>query len=72
MKELNNSELNVVAGGDVMTGIGAGGLALGLGTASLGAGWGSLSVGFAFAAAPITCVALVGLAAYAGYQLVSK
>jgi hypothetical protein len=80
MRELSIHETHGVTGGDAKgaaatAGVAAavGTAALGaVGTAALGAGWGSMAVGAAFAASPIGVVALVGLAAYAGYQLATK
>lgn len=72
MREMKFGEVDQVAGGDLTKSLGAGGAAIALGSASLGAEWGALTVGFAVAAAPVTVVALVGLAAYAGYELLQK
>ncbi|KQZ69219.1 hypothetical protein ASD55_14435 [Rhodanobacter sp. Root561] len=72
MDVLTQSEIGQVAGGDLKGALGAGAAALAVGGASLGAEWGAVAVGVAIGAAPLTVVALVGLAAYAGYELMQN
>lgn len=69
MKDMEMNEIEAVDGGMAAVGIASAGLALAVGSASFGAGWGMVGVGLAFAASPLTVVALGGLALYAGYQL---
>jgi len=64
-------EVQEVSGADWTSAGAAGGAAAFLGVTSFGAGWGTVAVGVAFAASPITVIAVVGLAAYAGYQAAS-
>jgi hypothetical protein len=73
MRELTHGEINDVSGAGTSEAGTAAGLAAGIGTISFGAAaLGTISVAAAFAASPIAAVAMVGLAAYAGYQLATK
>ncbi len=73
MREITIEELDLVSGGGPGEAAASAGLAAGIGTLALGgAGWGSLGVAAAFAMSPLAVVAVVGLAAYTGYQLASK
>ena len=65
---LSAEEIEMVDGGNFTEGAAAFGAGLAIGGASLGAGFGAVGVGLAVAAAPMTVVAMVGLAAYAGYS----
>lgn len=71
IRELDDGELLSVSGGWQKTGVAFGsfGLALGIGNAAFGAGWGAMTVGLTVAASPFAVGAMVGLAAYGGYQL---
>lgn len=73
MREISDEELQLVSGGGAGDAAAAAGLAAGIGTLALGgAGWGGLTVAAAFAMSPLAVVAVVGLAAYTGYQLANK
>ncbi|WP_206076913.1 hypothetical protein [Massilia horti] len=66
IRELSIDEVNCVSGGGLSAGASAA-AAAGIGAAAFGSGWGAVAVGAAVASAPIAVVAMVGLAAYAGY-----
>lgn len=73
MHEISDEEVALVSGGGPGEAAASAGLAAGIGSLALGgAGWGALSVAAAFAASPLAVVAVVGLAAYTGYQLAKK
>jgi len=72
MHELSISEIGMVSGAGVKESGTALGVAGTIAGASFGAGWGTMAVGAAFAASPIAVIAIVGLAAYAGYQFLNK
>lgn len=72
MHELSIHEIDAVSGAGPKEAGAAMGLAATIGGASLGAGWASMAVGAAFAASPLGVIAVVGLAAYAGYKLLDK
>ncbi|MBJ92692.1 MAG: hypothetical protein CL577_08880 [Alteromonadaceae bacterium] len=69
MNDLTFDQIDQVSGAGFMEGAGAAGLALGIGSAAFGSGWGAVGVGLAFAASPLAAGAMVGLAFYAGYQM---
>lgn len=72
MKELTSHEIELVDGaGATEAGVGVAGAA-GIGAATFGAGWGTVGVAAAVASSPIAVAAMVGLAFYAGYQLMMK
>lgn len=68
IRDLSFDEIENVNGAGFTEGAAAFGAALGIGGASFGTAFGAVAVGTAIAASPITVVAMVGLAAYAGYS----
>ncbi|QOL47966.1 hypothetical protein [Massilia litorea] len=70
VQDLTMDEVMNVSGAGPKQTAAALGLAGAIGATSFGgAAWGATTVGVAFAAAPITVIALAGLAGYAGYTL---
>lgn len=72
MQILNENELTMVNGGGPGEAAAATAAAVGIGFATYGTALGTVAVGAAFVAAPIAVIAMVGLAAVAGYQLATK
>ena len=72
MRELTIKETQMIDGGGKKLGLAAWGTSLAIGGATWGSSLGSIGVVAAFGAAPIAAAAMVGLALYGGYQLVSK
>lgn len=71
MQELSFNEIQEVSGGSPARAGVLAGIATGIGVGAFGSSWGAVGVGLAFAASPLTALALVGLAAWTGYELVS-
>lgn len=69
LRALSPEELQLVSGGDIFKATGLFGLAGGIGYSAFGAYWGAVAVGAAVVASPITVGAMVGLAAWGGYEL---
>lgn len=70
LQELTNGEINMVGGATFMEGAAIFAVGTALGTLQFGsAALGSVAVATAFAAAPVTVVAMVGIALFAGYQI---
>ena len=72
MHELSINEIDMVSGAGPKEAGAVVGVTAAIGTAAFGAGWGTLAVGAAFVASPVAVIAVVALAAYAGYELASK
>jgi hypothetical protein len=68
-RELTGTEIELVGAAGFTEGAASAGLGLALGGAKFGTGFGVVSVGLAFAAAPLTIVAMAGLFLYAGYSM---
>ncbi|WNO59772.1 hypothetical protein [Rheinheimera sp. MMS21-TC3] len=69
MQELTFEQVETLGGAGFMEGAGAAGLALGIGTTTFGGSFCTIGVIAAFGAAPLAAGAMVGLAFYAGYQM---
>lgn len=72
IQELSQNELLIVQGGGVKESGAAAALATGIGASVWGGGMGAIGVGAAFAASPFAAAAMIGLAFYAGYQLMAE
>ncbi|MBY0416734.1 MAG: hypothetical protein K2W88_01565 [Pararheinheimera sp.] len=72
MQELTFEQVEEVSGGDMSQAAAAGGMAAGIGLATFGSGWATMGVGAAFAISPIGVVAVVALAAVAGWQMMEQ
>ena len=72
MHILNENELASVVGAGNVEAAAATTVALGIGVATYGTALGTIAVGAAFVVAPLAVIAMVGLAAVAGYEFVSK
>jgi hypothetical protein len=72
IQELTIDEVICVSGGGIKEAGAAMGVTTTIGAATFGSTWGVLSVSAAFATAPIAVVAMVGLVAYASYQLMRQ
>ena len=69
MRELAINELEEVSGAGVSEAMALWGTSLGIGTVSFGSSWGAVT---AFGIAPVTALAMVGLAFAGGYQLLQE
>lgn len=69
MRELTMDELDDVSGGGISETTLSWGTALAIGTATYGTSWGTVAALTAIGYAPVTALAMVGLAFYGGYQL---
>jgi len=72
MRELTNKELEEVSGAGVSEAMALWGTSLGIGTVSFGSSWGAVTALTAFGIAPVTALAMVGLAFAGGYQLLQE